>query len=213
MIVQLIIAVLFGTLGSYLSFFAPNFLSKNITELSSARKKWTASFISVIAITLLLFQSDPNSRFEWLGFGFVSVFFFIAIIDLYTKIIPNRLVLLLLILTVTQLILHFDIERIVAFGLVTAVLITLNFLANNYFNKLFFGWGDVKLIGVLSLSLGWEVLWVIYIAIIFGGLLSTIGVFTKKISRDSRVPFAMFLLLALLFIESDLLQSILQLIS
>ncbi len=192
MIAQLVIAVLLGILGSYYSFFAPKFLSKNIIELSSASQKWIASVISVIVPIGLFIQINPKTDFEWIEYGFMIVFYFISVIDLYAKIIPNRLVLLLLGISVLKLALHFDLDLPIAAGVIFILFTIANLSINKFFKKILFGWGDVKLIGVISLYLGWEVVWVIYSAIILAGLLSIFGIFANIFSRSTKIPIAIF---------------------
>lgn len=207
MFFELSIAIVVGAISSYFCFFNPALLSKNIIELQSSKLKWAASAFSILCTIALLFLETSEANSRWLEFGFFIVLYFISITDLYSKIIPNKLVLLLLVLSIIQFVLHFDIEKIVAFGLLTVLLIALNFFANKYFEKLLFGWGDVKLIGVLSLSLGWGVLWVIYIAIVFGGLLSIFGIASRKISRTSKIPFAIFLFFGMLILCLEIIRS------
>ncbi|MEM1268521.1 MAG: A24 family peptidase [Bacteroidota bacterium] len=52
------------------------------------------------------------------------------------------------------------------------------------------GWGDVKLAGTLGLLLGWSALWVLYLGVLVGGSAVLIGVMTRRVSRQMRVPFA-----------------------
>jgi Flp pilus assembly protein protease CpaA len=189
---QLFIAIFLGIVGSYISFFNPKLFSINIIELNSSIHKWITSFVSVVVIILLLVQTDLKTNLDYLSYSFITVFYFIAAIDLYSKIIPNRLVLLLLIISVAKLTLNFDLNLVIAAGAIIVLLIVVNLSINKFFKKVLFGWGDVKLIGVLGLFIGWEVFWVFYIAIILGGLLSIFGIVFKKISISSKIPIAIF---------------------
>ncbi|MBO6524388.1 MAG: prepilin peptidase [Balneolaceae bacterium] len=208
MLFELSIAIITGAIGSYFCFFNPALLSGNIVELQSTKLKWIATVFSLICSISFLFLVASENHNKWLEVSFFLVLYFISVTDLYSKIIPNKLVFLLLILSAIQLYFHFDAERIVAFGLITVLLIALNLLANKYFGKLLFGWGDVKLIGVLSLSVGWEIVWVVYIALVLGGLLSIIGVLAKKISRNSKIPFVVFLFFGMLILHLEIIGSL-----
>ena len=53
-----------------------------------------------------------------------------------------------------------------------------------------FGMGDVKLIGVVSLFIGWNGLWAFYLAAIVGALIGLAGIAMGIWQRDSRIPFA-----------------------
>ena len=57
------------------------------------------------------------------------------------------------------------------------------------------GMGDVKLAGVMGLFLGWNVLWVFYLAVVLGGLLGFLGIATGRLGRTTLLPFAPFLAL------------------
>ncbi|MFA5670471.1 MAG: A24 family peptidase [Balneolaceae bacterium] len=133
------------------------------------------------------------------------VFYFVSMIDCYSKIIPNRLIIILLGISLFRLTINFYMEYVLASGVIFIVLIVVNYYSSKIFEKTIFGWGDVKLIGMLGLYLGWQVLWVAYIAMIFLGLLSIIGVVLKKINRSTRIPLAVFLFLGYLFLrQTDL---------
>lgn len=201
MIIQLIIILLFGILGSYFSFYNPKLLSKNIEEISSNKLKQIASLVSVISIILLFFYVNPKTNLDWLEYGFVLIFYFISAIDLYSKIIPNRALLLLLMLGALYHLLNFNIESLWAGAILFTLFSIANLLINRVLGKALLGWGDVKLIGILSFYMGWEILWVIYIAIIISGLLSILGVLLKKITRKSRIPLGVFLFLGYLFLD------------
>ncbi len=54
------------------------------------------------------------------------------------------------------------------------------------------GLGDVKLAGVLGLYLGWDALWVLYLAALGGGALGLAGLVTGRLQRTSHLPFAPF---------------------
>lgn len=191
-------------LGSYFSFYNPKVLSKNIEEISSNKLKQIASLVSVTSITLLFFFFNPKTNLEWLEYGFIIIFYFISVIDLYSKIIPNRGLIFLLVIGIFYYFVTPDLELLLAGGSLFVFLMIINFLVHKILRKVLFGWGDVKLISVLALVLGWEVLWVIYIAIIFGGVFSMVGIAFKKITSKSRIPLAFFFLIGLLILKSSL---------
>ena len=58
------------------------------------------------------------------------------------------------------------------------------------------GMGDVKLAAMLGLYLGWESLWVFYLAVVLGGTLGLMGLLTKRLKRGTRLPFAPFIAVA-----------------
>lgn len=54
------------------------------------------------------------------------------------------------------------------------------------------GMGDVKLGAVLGLLLGWQALWVLYLAALFGGGVGLTGLLLRRWDRTHRLPFAPF---------------------
>jgi leader peptidase (prepilin peptidase)/N-methyltransferase len=56
------------------------------------------------------------------------------------------------------------------------------------------GMGDVKLAGAVGLALGWPALWAIYLALLIGGLAAAGGLAAGLVRRETRLPFAPFLL-------------------
>ena len=54
------------------------------------------------------------------------------------------------------------------------------------------GMGDVKLAAMMSLFLGWEGLWVFYLAVILGGAFGLLGLLTGRLERTTRLPLAPF---------------------
>jgi prepilin signal peptidase PulO-like enzyme (type II secretory pathway) len=58
-----------------------------------------------------------------------------------------------------------------------------------------FGGGDVKLVGLLGLCLGWEVFWALYLAVAMAGVVGVGGLLFGRMKQSSRLPFAPFLAL------------------
>ena len=54
------------------------------------------------------------------------------------------------------------------------------------------GMGDVKLGAVLGLILGWQALWVLYLAALVGGCIGLTGLLLGRWDRARRLPFAPF---------------------
>lgn len=58
------------------------------------------------------------------------------------------------------------------------------------------GMGDVKLIGMVALFLGDQILGVVYLAFLFGGLYGLVGLLLRHLTRRQRIPFGPFIALA-----------------
>ena len=50
--------------------------------------------------------------------------------------------------------------------------------------------GDVKLLGVIALFIGWNGLWAFYLAAIVGAVMGLAGIASGMWQKDSRIPFA-----------------------
>lgn len=57
------------------------------------------------------------------------------------------------------------------------------------------GMGDVKLAAVMGLFLGWENLWVCYLAVMLAGMMGLLGLLLGRLNRTTPVPFAPFMAL------------------
>lgn len=200
MIIQSVIAILIGTIGGYVSFFSTKLLSPNIESLSSQKTKWAGSFFCLAVCLLGVLFINPESLGEWVEYVFLVTFFLIALIDSYSKVIPNTLVLVLLLVSCVPLFQNIEIDMFLASISITLVFIGVNYLVDKLREKKAFGWGDIKLIGVMGLYLGWDIFLVVYIAIIFGGLLSILGLLLKKINNSVTIPFAIFLWVSYLIV-------------
>ncbi|OAN61000.1 hypothetical protein A8B79_05860 [Balneola sp. EhC07] len=192
-----LIAVFLGLLGGYLCFFKPSWLSKNINELPSEKAKWTWNITCIILVLVLSFIFTPESSTEWLYFIFVVILFFGACVDTYSYIIPNKLLVVGSIIALLNVLIVSEYEPIVALLSVLVLGGLVYYLMVQVLGKKAFGLGDLKLISLLALFLGWEFLWVLYIAVVLGGVFALIGVLFKKLNRKSRIPFAPFVFLAL----------------
>jgi len=58
------------------------------------------------------------------------------------------------------------------------------------------GMGDIKLAALLALYLGWESLWVFYLAVMLGGTLALAGLLSGRLKRGAHLPFAPFVAVA-----------------
>ncbi len=198
MIVHLSIAVVIAGFGSYLSVFKPEYLSANLDGKPSGTWQWLASGFSLVFCIGTVLYLSPQGLLDWGYAIFILVFFFTALVDLHNKIIPNTLLIVLILVAIPKLYLQFELDLVLSALVLFIVFTLLNMLVQKFYSKQVFGWGDVKLIAVLSLYSGWDILWVIYIGIIMGGLIAGIGLLTKKITRETHIPMAVFLFIAFL---------------
>ena len=130
--------------------------------------------------------------------GLAFVLLCIAVIDWETMMIPDSLIILALISGLVWLLLApaAPLWRDAFFGVLAGVsfLLFLNLLAWIVVKKPGFGFGDVKLMAVAGLFLGWQGLPVVFFfAFVSGGIYATALLLAGKAERGSYLPFGPFL--------------------
>ncbi|HKI44142.1 MAG TPA: A24 family peptidase [Balneolales bacterium] len=118
-----------------------------------------------------------------------------TLFDLNRHIIPNQLIIVGLALWIILFVIGWldgpeDMAAGVAAG---SLLLGIRWLGEFFFSKKGMGMGDIKLLFLIGLYLGWQVFWFLYLAIIIGGLWALAGLVLKKLQRTSRIAFAPFL--------------------
>ena len=119
-----------------------------------------------------------------------------AEIDRKHGIIPNRLVAVGAVLGTVLLFLPGvgSIQSVVSAALASAsLLLLLRWGSQRITGRPGMGMGDVKLVAIMGLYLGWGVFWGFYLAALLGGTLGLVGLLTGRLKRASRLPFAPFL--------------------
>ncbi len=181
-------------LGSYIVFYFPKVLSQNVTELSSVPSKTWGFVLTVIISVFWIWFNTPSTPEDYMYVGVELLLIQIAAIDGYSKIIPNRVLLLLLLL-------FFGMEWTTGppyTNYLPVILIATGVLAfqvvfKALFRKYPFGWGDIKLVLVLTLFYGKETLWILWLAVVLGGLFSVLLIIKDRTNKAAQVPFAPFL--------------------
>jgi len=126
-------------------------------------------------------------------FVFVCILCWISITDIYTQRIPDSAILF----AIGFRILYFIFEQgfqwkelliILANGLaISFPLLLFVLIVENVFKKELLGGGDIKLLFVTGIYLGWEQnLWVLLVACIFG---CVIGLIQTRKQKDNYFPF------------------------
>ncbi len=171
-------------------------LSHNIHELATEKLKWVWSICTCIVVLALWWLFDVYLEASLPLLFFSILVFFIACIDAYSYIIPDRLLIIGAIIPVISLIRNVEFEPILSAISVIIIGGLVYYLSKRFWDKTAFGIGDIKLIAVIALFSGWEFLWILYFAIILGGLFALTGILFNKLKRSSKIPFAPFLFLA-----------------
>lgn len=118
----------------------------------------------------------------------------IAIKDIKSFTISNKVLCVLLILSLVKQILVINSIDDMKFLLLCSVVLLVIFSILYYGIKNFMGGGDVKLIFVLSIWLGYpQIIIALYIAFIFGGVFAVMYLLIKQRMYTVKIAFAPFL--------------------
>jgi len=120
-----------------------------------------------------------------------------TLFDLYRNIIPNKLILSGLIGWGLLVVIGWvnGPEHLLAGVAVAVTLLGIRWLGEVVYSRKGMGMGDVKLVFLIGLFLGWQVFWYLYLAIIVGGVWSLGALALKRADKKSKIAFAPFLLI------------------
>jgi len=172
---------------------SPALVDINVNISSAERAFMCMTYILICIISLFINVTFPV--YPVLLFCFL-LFTSIAWSDYFCGIVPNHLLLVLIPVSMVFLVVHPQ----YGWGNVIAALIiyiSLYFLREGvyvFLKRDVFGMGDVKLIAVMALFIGWETLWIVWIAACLGGLWSILGMISGIYTLHNRIPFAPFLM-------------------
>ncbi|MCX5751660.1 MAG: prepilin peptidase [Candidatus Saganbacteria bacterium] len=168
--------------------------------------KISRRYFVVELVTALSFVYTFYYYQNWLDFVFVAAFLavliVIAFIDFETTLVPDSLVLTGSVIAV----LYTSIRGMWWSGVWGAVCGFLFFyllskIAFAIYKKEAIGFGDVELGGMLGVFLGWPlVVYGIFMAYLFGGIISLFLIFTKKVTIKDAIPFGPFLVLGAVYV-------------
>lgn len=140
---------------------------------------------------MLCFYRFGFGGMTFLSFAFAMVLLAIAIIDLDTMIIPDGLIICCLILVALSIPLMgvnvFD--RMIGFVIMSVPMYLLNLVIPDCF-----GGGDIKLLAVCGLLMGWKNLLVgMFIAVVMAGSYATYLLITHKVDRKAHIAFGPYI--------------------
>lgn len=201
MFLSLSIVIVLSITGSYLCFYKSEFLSENIAPIQSSFFKKMFSFFIVIGGVVLCLIFNPKNLLDWTEFIFLLAFYCIAWVDAFSKIIPNKLLIVLITLATLKFLLLPGTEYLVAFLIAIVVFFLAYIVQKRFSKKKYIGWGDFKLVTILALFSGREVLLIIYLGIVLAGIFALAGIQFKKIEMHSRIPLAPFFYIGFMIIN------------
>ena len=124
----------------------------------------------------------------------ILLLIYIAIKDITSFIISNKILCVLLVLVLIRQVLSVNSINDMKFLLLCSVILLVIFSVLYYGIKNFMGGGDVKLIFVLSIWLGYpQIIIALYMAFIFGGVFAVMYLLIKQRMYTVKIAFAPFL--------------------
>lgn len=185
---------------SYVSIYEPKLLSQNITPLEKRDVKKVAVIGAILGSYIWIWYSYAHLESSSLMILIQLVLIQVAVVDGYSKIIPNRLVLFLLVLSLVHVFCIKEFEWIFV-SLFWAGLISIQLLSKVGLKKTVFGWGDVKLLLVLVVILQAEVLVVFILGIVLAGIFSMGFLIKSKNGLKQQIPLSPFFVSAALLLS------------
>lgn len=202
---QPVVSTIYGILGIILGFTVPTFSYKIITykkgeKYSKSGFLYTNIFKVILSIinglAWILASLNAINNFIGLLFGaLITIGLLIIFIDLQIRIIPNELVLAMAIVGILFQTFKYGLASLATSVVCMAVMMAVFTSVAGFvgFGKV--GAGDVKLAGVMGLSLGYLniVMAVMFMAIILL-IFIIIGLLFKKIYLSTMLPMAPFMM-------------------
>jgi|GEM_PF-6276164 len=183
---------------SYFSVYQPAVLSKNISPLSGQKTRHGLFLLLNAGSFFWIWNSGATQPNEWMIVSIELLLIQVAVIDTYSKIIPNRLVLLLFVLAVVQLVIHPDFSQVGSIAFICLGILGIQFSANLLLSKNMFGWGDIKLFLVLVLVYELRFLEIALFAIVTAGLFSGVLLLLDRANKDQKIPVTPFFAITIL---------------
>lgn len=155
--------------------------------------------VSTAFVLVLLFYFYGPSLQLLKYFALSCILIAVSEIDRKHGIIPNKVLGWSLVLGVAIMLLQSTWHEAISAALAATVLMLgIRFLGSLLFRKPGMGMGDVKLVAVAGLYLGWHVFLGLYLAILIAGLVALLGLLTGKLQKGAHIAFAPFISLGML---------------
>jgi leader peptidase (prepilin peptidase)/N-methyltransferase len=164
-------------------------------------------FILMLYRSMRLYQDVPYIILELMTTcTFVGLLIAITFIDLEFFIIPNKLsytgliagLLFAIIVTIIHKDYHFLISRLIGAVVGASIILLIAVAGSAIFKKEAMGMGDVKLMAMIGLYLGWwpHIIITLVGASLFGSIIGVVLIIANRKKMDSRIPFGPFLAFA-----------------
>ncbi len=199
-----ILIFVFPLLFSYVSVYHPHSFSKNIQPLDTTAKKvlmiaitWGFS-CAWIGINYPLEQSDPIILVIEL------VLIQIAGIDGYSKIIPNRLLMVLFILISIRLIIDPMPSDWIIISIIGGSIISVQIIGKFFLGKYLVGWGDIKLLLILTPNYEYNVVVILFFSFILAGVVALALLLIDRKYRTCRIPLSPFFVMVIFLLSEKI---------
>lgn len=221
-ILSSVVAILFGQVVAHLNKKMPPVVSEEITYkeffktlFKDFKIDFKYSIIFLILFNLLIYVSLSYKNITLLSaFLYMMVISALAItfsIDYRFQLIPDEVHVVILIAGIINFIANISIWYSYLLGALVggAIFLGIGFLALLIFKKEGMGLGDVKLMASLGFVFGLKNILVITItSFLFGAIIGSILIISKKKAADDYIPFGPFIAIAaviVMFVPSDVI--------
>lgn len=189
---MLVLSLGISTLLNYIAIYQPFVFSRNIVPISdSTTKKW--AFICVLTLSFCwIYYWYSFQEIQNYNLMIYVVLIQIAMVDAYSKNIPNRLVLLLLIIVSIDVVQLIEESNWIFICLFTFSILAVQVTIKQIVKRTLLGWGDIKFLIALSIIFSNGVLAILFGGIILAGLFSIILVVLNPENRKRHLPLSPF---------------------
>lgn len=199
-----ILLFFFPFLISYSSVYHPHIFSKNIQPLDTTSKKVSMTAIIWGFSCVWIGINYPLVQSELILLVIELVLIQIAGIDGYSKIIPNRLLIVLLILISVRLVIEPMLSDWVIISIIGGSIISIQIIGKSLFGKCLVGWGDIKLLLVLVLLYEHKLLLIVILSFILAGLFALVLLLIDRTYRTLRLPLSPFFVMAMFLLSEKI---------
>ncbi|WP_066497507.1 prepilin peptidase [Abyssisolibacter fermentans] len=166
-------------------------------------KQWMSyDYIHILAIqvfiglfTVLVYSIYGLTVELYIYASLYIILIWTALVDYKNRMIPNRLIVLTVIIGLIFMCINMDKNKIIYCVALTVLLFLVSFISKGAL-----GMGDVKLIGCMCLFLGSKIISILLIASLLCCITGIVLVLLKNANRKTELPFSPFIMISLMIL-------------
>ncbi|MCR9133509.1 MAG: prepilin peptidase [bacterium] len=189
---MLILLGCYSVIATYFSVFQASLLSKNIKSEIELTEK-VLLFIVGVGVSLFWLSLRINELNDSYFRVFIEINLIqIALIDSYSKIIPNKILLIIIIAGIIGYALQQFTLNWIKVGSLSFITLSAQLLSIQLFKKRLFGWGDIKLLLLIIALYNERVLAILILSLPCAGLFGSGLILLKKGNLKTQIPVSPF---------------------